>query len=212
MIIFASSPALPPTAPSPSVSSVSDGLDMDPELAKYLNRSYWENKSGGVTTTASTATKPMAADGLAEALVGGADFFFFVLFFCRLYLVMFMHPTQNQFSTSSRRFPSLRRSCRTEIRPILTGIKRSFWKLCEVASKSSSTGCHRIPRVDALFPTTLPSKPSFCHSARCILSFCNIFKSKRNRGRTTKCCRFVVLSVCVLVCVLVYVCVSLCVC
>jgi len=60
--------ALPPTAPSPSVSSVSDGLDMDPELAKYLNRSYWENKSGGVTTTASTATKPMAADGLAEAL------------------------------------------------------------------------------------------------------------------------------------------------
>ena len=120
-------------------------------------------------------------------------------------------PDKNLYSTSSRRFPSPRRSCRTEIRPILTGIKRSFWKLCEVASKSSSTGCHRIPRVDALFPTTPPSKPSFCHSARCILSYCNIFKSKRNRGRTTKCCRFVVLSVCVLVCVLVYVCVSLCV-
>ena len=56
--------ALPPSAPSPSVSSISDGLDMDPELAKYLNRSYWENKSAGTTNV----VKPAAAND-AETVV-----------------------------------------------------------------------------------------------------------------------------------------------
>jgi len=67
--------ALPPSAPSPSVSSVSDGLDMDPELAKYLNRSYWENKNGATTTAVKTSlaneTESVPPSVMTEKLQNG---------------------------------------------------------------------------------------------------------------------------------------------
>jgi len=46
---------------------VMDTSDMDPELARYLNRNYWQQKSENIkTTSVVTTTTPSAPVAVAE--------------------------------------------------------------------------------------------------------------------------------------------------
>lgn len=51
-----------------------DTSDMDPELARYLNRNYWQQKSDdqkAMTTTSVTTTVPSAPVAMSEPIVSG---------------------------------------------------------------------------------------------------------------------------------------------
>ncbi|XP_078690511.1 hepatocyte growth factor-regulated tyrosine kinase substrate-like isoform X4 [Branchiostoma floridae x Branchiostoma belcheri] len=46
-----------------STASNDDSYEMDPELARYLNRSYWEKKQEEVKTSTTTPSAPVASEG-----------------------------------------------------------------------------------------------------------------------------------------------------
>jgi len=56
------------SAPAPVI----DTSDMDPELARYLNRNYWQQKSVELKTSATQPSAPSIATDVKMSTAGGA--------------------------------------------------------------------------------------------------------------------------------------------